>query len=246
MKRLSFIFFSVLIFLTFTGCDNTNNSQNNSNNILKKNYTVSLYVDNVSEEEIKVDDGEVLSIDYTPKKDNHFFNGWYTDSSCSVLYDFSQPVTTNFKLYAGFVLSNKTISCKDIKIKALSKSQDNDKSFNLSLASFDYNYLEKNSMGLKFTITYDVKYTKDYDVLWDIGYAGAPKYELSLINSSLVGYFETNLTTTTIKKGKKYSYTTPLSFSKDSEITLIFSTDYIQNIISFSDIRINIDAVKIK
>ena len=101
-------------------------------------------------------------------------------------------------------------------------------------------------MGLQFKITYNVKYKKDYDVLFDIGYAGSPKYEISLINSSLRGYFEENLPTTKSETEKYYTYNTALNFSKDEQISLVFSTDNVQNIISFSDIVITIEAIKLK
>ena len=130
--------------------------------------------------------------------------------------------------------------------KALSSKYANDEGFDLSLIGFDYDYLEKNGMGLQFKITYNVKYTKDYDVLFDIGYAGSPKYELSLVDSSLQGYFKQNLSTTTSKKEKCYSCNTPLDFSENKQISLVFSTDNIQNIISFSDIVVVIEAIKLK
>lgn len=247
MKKIFLsIFFCILLMFGFSSCDGSDKLGNNSNNLLKKNHTVTLVVGNLSNKEITIDDGEVLIINYTPQKDNYIFKGWYTDSACMVPYDFSRPVTTSFKLYAGFSLKTKIINCQDIKIKALSSSYDNDKSFGLSLAGFDYDYLQKNSMGLQFKIVYNVKYKKDYDVLFDIGYAGSPKYELSLINDSLQGYFEEDLPTTKSEVQRCYTYNTALDFSKDEQISLVFSTDNVQNIIYFSDIEVVVEAIKIR
>ena len=245
-KTLATIFFVILILFTHVSCNTSNMSENKQDNLFKKNHTVTLIVDNLSNNKITVDDGDVLVIDSNPQKENYMFKGWYTDSDCTVPYDFSRPVTTSFNLYAGFALKTKIINCQDIKIKALSSTYDNDKSFGLSLVGFDYDYLEKNGMGLQFKITYNVKYKKDYDVLFDIGYAGSPKYEISLINSSLRGYFEENLPTTTSETEEYYTYNTALNFSKDEQISLVFSTDNVQNIISFSDIVIIIEAIKLK
>lgn len=244
-KTLLVTFFCVLILFALASC-NENNSENNSDNLFKKNHTITLVADGLTNEKITVDDGEVLNIAVTPQKDSYIFKGWYTDSACTVPYDFSRPVTTNFKLYAGFALKTKTINCKDIKIKALSSTYDNDKSFGLSLVGFDYDYLEKNGMGLQFKIMYNVKYKKDYDVPFDIGYAGSPKYEISLMNNSLQGYFEENLPTTKSEVEKCYTYNTALNFSKDEQISLIFSTDNVQNIIFFSDMVIVIEAIKLR
>ena len=243
-KTLLVTFFCVLILFALANC-NENDSENNSDNLFKKNHTITLVADGLTNEKITVDDGEVLNIAVTPQKDSYFFKGWYTDSACTVPYDFSRPVTTSFKLYAGFALKTKTINCEDIKIKALSSTYDNDKSFGLSLVGFDYDYLEKNGMGLQFKIMYNVKYKKDYGVPFDIGYAGSPKYEISLKNT-LQGYFEENLPTTKSEVEKCYTYNTALNFSKDEQISLIFSTNNVQNIILFSDIVIVIEAIKLR
>lgn len=247
MKKTLFATFLIALFLfTLAGCSTINEVMTKQDSLLKKNHVITLVIDNSFNDKITVDDGEALVVDFTPRKDNYIFKGWYTDSACTVPYDFSRPVTTSFKLYAGFTLKTKEITCQDIKIKALSSKYDNDEGFDLSLIGFDYDYLEKNGMGLQFKITYNVKYTKDYDVLFDIGYAGSPKYELFLVDSSLQGYFEQNLSTTTSKKEKCYSYNTPLDFSENKQISLVFSTDNIQNIISFSDIVVVIEAIKLK
>ena len=245
-KILLAIFFCVLILCTFTSCNGNNESGNNSDNLFKKNHTVTLVINDSSNKRITIDDGEALKVEFTPTKANYTFKGWYTDSTCTVPYDFSRPVTTSFKLYAGFTLKTKIINCQDINIKALSSTYDNDRSFYLSLVGFDYDYLEKNGMGLQFKIMYNVKYKKDYDVLFDIGYAGSPKYEVSLINNSLQGYFEENLPTTKSEVETCYTYNTALIFSKDEEIYLFFSTDNVQNIISFSDIVVVIEAIKLR
>ena len=245
-KTLIAIFFILLILFTLVACNTSTESENKQDNLFKKNHIVTLIADNLPNNKITVDDGDTLVINFNPQKDNYIFQGWYTDSACTVPYDFSRPVTASFNLYAGFVLKTKTINLQDIKIKALSSTYDNDKSFSLSLVGFDYDYLEKNGMGLQFKIMYNVKYKKDYDVLFDIGYAGSPKYEISLINSSLQGYFEENLPTTKSEAEKCYTYNTPLNFSKDDQIVLVFSTDNVQNIISFSDIVIIIEAIKLK
>lgn len=223
-----------------------NTAGNKPDNIFVKNHTVSLVVNNTISKALYVDDGDALTLNYEPTKDNHTFKGWYTDTNCTVPYDFSRPVTTSFYLYAGFSLTRKEISCQDVKIKALSSDYDNNESLYLSLVGFDFDYLEANGMGLQYTINYDVKYKKDYDVLFDIGYAGSPKYELSLINGDLKGYFERDLPTTKSARETVYTYNSPLIFSKDQRIELVFSTDNIQNIITFSDISVTIQAIRLK
>ena len=240
------IFLCFFILLALIYPNKNDDTKENANNLLKKDHTITLVVDNSTKQKVAVDDGKVLIIDFTPTKDKHLFMGWYTDSACTIPYDFSRPVTTDFTLYAAFTLKTKTINFKNANLKALSSTYDNDASYSLSLYGFDLEYLEKNGMGLKIQIRYRVKYSKDYDMPFDIGYAGSPKYELSLINSSLQGYFEENLTTTSSAIEKSYTYVAPIYFCEDGQLSLIFSTDNVQNIISFTDIVITIEAVKVR
>lgn len=101
-------------------------------------------------------------------------------------------------------------------------------------------------MGLQFNIVYDVRYTKDYHVPFDIGYAGAPQYKLSLINSSLQGYSEEKISAAGMWQGRTLSYNTPLMFSQGNQVELLFSTDNVQNILSFSNIVVTIEAIKLR
>ena len=254
MKRITAVILCILLLLFLPACKispdtskNTNTNDNYSNNNHKiKTHQVTYIVDNNEHYKIAVQDGEALESGYNPYKENYIFKGWYTDSLFTVPYDFSRPVKNDFKLYAAFTLKRKEIHNNDLNIKALSNTHDNDQSVFISLSGFDYNYLEANSMGLQFKIEYEVKYTKDYDVLFDIGYAGSPKYELTLINDEGTRYFEKNLPTTTSEAKCCYTYNTVLDFSKNKQITLTFSTDNIQNIITFSDIVITVEAIKLR
>ena len=121
-KTLATIFFVILTLFTLVSCNASNMSGNMQDDLFKKNHTITLIVDNLSNNKITVDDGDALVINSNPQKENYMFTGWYTDSSCTVPYDFSRPVTTSFNLYAGFALKTKIIECKDIKIKALSST----------------------------------------------------------------------------------------------------------------------------
>lgn len=241
-KSILSLLLSILTVFMIASC----NYENTAHDIFKKNHVVTLIVDGVEYNKVIVDEGDVLIIRNEPNKNNYIFKGWYTDYHCSFLYDFTRPVTTDFSLYAGFTLKSKSFYNDGFELKALSSNYSNSASFGISLIGFDYSFLEKNNMGLQFVISYSVKYQKDYNVLWDIGYAGSPKYELSLINESLQGYFEENLPTTTSYVAKSYTYNTKLNFTKDKDIELIFSTDNVQNIIMFKDINLTINVIRLK
>ena len=80
-----------------------------------------------------------------------------------------------------------TITCENTTIKT-------------SLASciitppgFDLEELNKRDYKMSITVTYDVYYTKDWDVLFDIGYLGAPKYEVAIFDDDLIGEMDQNV-----------------------------------------------------
>ena len=80
-KTLATIFFVILILFTLVSCNASNMSGNKQDNLFKKNHTVTLIVDNLSNNKITVDDGDALVINSNPQKENYMFTGWYTDSS---------------------------------------------------------------------------------------------------------------------------------------------------------------------
>lgn len=51
---------------------------------------------------ITTEDGMMVSRPVSPTKDGYTFIGWYTDADCTNLYDFTQPVTGDLTLYAGW------------------------------------------------------------------------------------------------------------------------------------------------
>ncbi|MCD8158499.1 MAG: InlB B-repeat-containing protein [Clostridiales bacterium] len=64
-----------------------NNGVNSSTKYVKKNST--------------------LAEPDTPVYDGYTFTGWYTDSDCTTLYDFSTKVTSSFTLYGGWKVSGE-------------------------------------------------------------------------------------------------------------------------------------------
>lgn len=50
----------------------------------------------------RVDRNDTVDEPRDPSRDGYDFTGWYTDSSCTKLYDFDTKVTKSFTLYAGW------------------------------------------------------------------------------------------------------------------------------------------------
>ena len=231
------------IMLTLSSCGSE--GKPTENNIFVKNHTITLVDDYGYYEKVYVDKGESLIISHEPSKKNYIFTGWYTDKSHSSLYDFTRPVENDFTLYAGYTLSYMSKGIKDFKIK-LDLDEDSSESFNITPYEFDEEYLKKNGYGIKITVKYTYYYVKDYNVPFDIGYAGSPKYELSIYNTDDVGYFEENLPTKKERQTKTYSVVSDIGFITNKDIFLTFSTDNVQNLIYFKDITVSFEAVKVR
>lgn len=214
-------------------------------NILIKNHTITLVDDYGYSEKVYVDDGKSLTINREPSKTNYIFTGWYTDKTHSILYDFTRPVKNDFTLYAGYTLSYKKNTISDFRIK-WDSDEKSSASYNITPYDFDENWLKNNGYGIRITVKYSYYYVKDYNIPFDIGYAGSPKYELSIYNTEGVGYFEEDLTTKSESQNETYSVVSDISFIVNKDMFLKFSTDNVQNLIYFKNITVTVEAVKVK
>ena len=129
--------------------------------------------------------------------------------------------------------------CKDLEIKFMDSKYNSSGSYYVTPSGFEMDKLDERGYYMEIVVTYSVHYKKDYDVLWDIGYAGSPKYEVSIVNSDGMGNFESSLNTKTSKMTRSISVRSSVVDFKNQRWVLTFSTDNVQNIIYFTDIVIN-------
>ena len=180
-----------------------------------------------------------------PRKDNYLFDGWYLDPQYQNLVVFPYEVNNDVTFYAKWVKIKDYIQCKKGSIKFFDKNYNSTLSYSITPNQFDYDRLAQlGYKGMTILIDYVVYYQKDYDVPFDIGYAGSPKYEIYILNSKLSYFEEKNLTTTTKSKHISYSYNIAFINLKDITYTLTFSTDNIQNIIYFDNIVVSYTVFK--
>lgn len=132
-----------------------------------------------------------------------------------------------------------TQRCKDLKIKFMDSNYSSSGSYYITPSGFNMDKLDELGYCMEIEVTYSVYYKKDYDVLWDIGYAGSPKYEVSIVNSDGLGKFEYDLTTKTTPIKRSIKITSSIADLKNQRLVLSFSTDNVQNIIYFTDIEVN-------
>ena len=87
------------------------------------------------------------------------------------------------------------------------------------------------------SITIRFSYTKDWSL--GLGYLGSPKYEVTVVNSDGMGKIYNDLPTTTNSQTQSFSFSMSIADLKDTRLVLTFSTDNIQNLIHFKNIKIN-------
>ena len=128
-----------------------------------------------------------------------------------------------------------SLRCENCSI-TLFFDEDSSVGYSITPSGFDMEKLEKEGYLMKITVTYDVYYKKEWDI--DLGYAGSPKYEISILNSYGYGKRDENLPTSKTTETRTFSLTARIVDIKDTRLTLRFSTDNIQNRIYFKNIKV--------
>ena len=134
-----------------------------------------------------------------------------------------------------------TQRCKDCSIK-FSTSTEMSASYYITPEGFEWDKLEEKGYKMKITVTYDVYYKKDWDL--GFGYAGSPKYEVSVVNSDGMGKIDDNMPTETTSQTRTLSFSSKIVDLKNTRLVLTFSTDNIQNIIYFKNIKVDYQCYK--
>ena len=140
-------------------------------------------------------------------------------------------ISNNIKL-------NDYINCTNTTIKASSST------YIITPAGFDFNTLNLGGYKMSIKVTYDVYYSKDWNVLWDIGYLGAPKYEVFILDNDLIGKSNENIVAPEQSTARNITYTTDVINLINSKLTLTFSSDNIQNKIHFRNISVTYKCYK--
>lgn len=180
----------------------------------------------------------------SPNQSGHVFYGWYLDKQLTKAAVFPVKISNDVNLYASWAKTKQTISCGSVKLKNWT-NYPSKYTYSIAPTGFDYNKLEKlgyNVMRIK--LTYDVYYEKDYDVPFDVGYAGAPKYSFCFTNSTAFTLSESKLTTSESKKQNEYETAILISAAKSGTWYLEFSTENIQNIVHVENIMVEYEFIK--
>ena len=184
----------------------------------------------------------LVSLDSAPhtQRENHAFQGWYRDAGLQipVVYPFFPEGET--VLYAKWLRVYDKSNCVDVELDAFDKDLDGSVLFDItpSRLRLDLQELSKEGYSIQIKITYDVRYKKTYDVPFDIGYAGAPKYQVELIQNQRYIMKEQSGTAPSSFQTKTITYSAYASEYIGENYYLVFSTKNVQNSVWFSNITI--------
>ena len=176
-------------------------------------------------------------------REHYLFDGWYLDSSFKTLVAFPLTVEYDTTLYAKWLKIYDTAKANDICISGKS-GYPYSSSLDISPSKFELEALAKQNLKLKITVSYDVYYQKRYDVLWDIGYAGAPCYEVYLLGEDSKGTWDEDVKTPSSSQTRTISMCPNASYFQNNIIKLTFSTNNVQNAIYISNIVITYECGK--
>ena len=152
--------------------------------------------------------------------------------------------TSSYKPFEEKLKLTDSIKCKDCSIKFMSDNFSSELSYYVTPNGFEMNKLSEKGYYMTITVSFDVYYEKSYNVLWDVGYMGSPKYEVSIVNSDNLGKMDSNQLTYQNKVSRSIAITSSVSDMIGQRFILKFSTDNVQNIIHFEDINVKYNCLK--
>lgn len=241
MKKFKPILLIFMLLSLFTSCEPyqaTINIVPNASN--STNYYEVSFITNggSSVSSRKVDKFEEAPV---TKRNGYIFDGWYLDEGLTTAAIFPMQVKNDMKLYAKWLKVYDSMSFVSASLKFMS-DYDSSVVYYITPSGFDLDRLEaKEYSRMDITVSYDVYYRKDYDVLFDIGYIGSPRYEFKILNSDGYGKIKNDIETTKEVVHKTESYTAMLSDLRNNRLTLEFSTDNIQNVIHIYNIIVTFE-----
>ena len=259
MKKFLALFLGVVLLLSMVSCsspkndtdsryvypskktvyqDESDTAQETESDSASQYYTLSFQTNGGSKVGQKqLEEGSILNVSPITSRNGYLFEGWFFDQALTSAVTFPLAVNWNMTLYAKWLCLEKIVDVGNTTVKNWDDNKS--KSFVVTPEGFDMDRLSSLGYKMTITVTYNVSYRQDYDVLFDIGYLGAPKYDVSLQSSNGYGTAYTDLSTTTYEKTKTIRFSTLASNLKDKPVILGFSSDNIQNTVYIDDITIS-------
>lgn len=177
------------------------------------------------------------------ERDGYLFEGWYRDATFTQAVIYPISVDTDMTIYAKWLKLKAEADCTSTTVKLGAKSG-NTSSYSITPNGFDMDRLEKLGFSMRVTVSYDVSYSKDYDGFWDIGLFGAPRYEVSILNSDLDGECQQDVKAPQLPVTREISYTASIADIRRDTLKLTFSTNNMLNTIHFYNVHVTYECIR--
>ena len=188
--------------------------------------------------EVKSQKTNVVKEAPSTKREHYLFDGWYLDKDFKALAVFPLSVEYDTTLYAKWLkIYDERKSDQGLVISG-KQGYSSLRSLDVSPMGFDLNALAEKNYLLKITVTYDISYSKKYDVLFDVGYAGAPHYEVYLMGEDLKGNFYEDVTAPKSERTETIVLCTAADYYNNNIISLSFHSNNVQNVIYVENITV--------
>lgn len=221
------------------GCD----SQNANGDIVNVFENHQITFDTNGGSKIEQKRVKILTSSPNTYKPDCLFDGWYFDEQLTQATSFPLEIQSDLTLYAKWLKLKEAKYSEDCSLKQWT-GYNSSISWDITPTDFEIIKLASKGYYLQIYFRYDVYYEKDYDVLWDIGYMGAPKYAIDIYINGKQDKQSHDLKTTTKVTSKSFVYIKKMEDLIDQKITLKLSTANIQNIVHFKNIRIEYECTK--
>ena len=173
-------------------------------------------------------------------KENYYFDGWFLDQNLTNVVIYPLNVEDNMTLYAKWVKISDKLYFENCEFKYLDCDYSSKALYDITPRSFNYSRLEElGYTSMNICVEYSVSYEKQYKFLWDIGYFGSPRYEVSISNDDCWGEFQEDIKTTDEYVYKTIEINAGFDYYTHTPIVLMFSTNNIQNVVKVKDISVS-------
>lgn len=244
LKYILVIILSMLMLVLLVSCKKNNDTEEEIKLPEGTYYTASFETNGGSTiKDKQITKQENLDKPTTPTRENYEFEGWYLDQTLTVPAVFPIKMDSDKTLYASWLKISDKTTCADAIIKFWANN-DSSSTYSITPTGFDFEKLDVKGYSFKITVSYEVYYEKDYDIPFEIGYAGAPKFEAYIADTTGRLSQITNATAEKSAQVQQLEYTAKIGDVKNERFSLVFSTDNIQNKVHFEKITITYECIK--
>jgi uncharacterized repeat protein (TIGR02543 family) len=176
-------------------------------------------------------------------KEGYAFGGWYFDSDLQAPVKYPLTIGKDMTLYAKWINGVDSRVCEDAAVKFSIDDEYNYRaSYIIMPDNLDLNLLTAQGYYIRIDVTYEVYYEKDYNVPFDVGYRGAPDHSVGIVDMYEEGQINEKLATNTEPTEESISLVVSAADIMEKKLFLLLSTENIQNIVYYRNVRVTYTA----